>query len=211
MTQIHWLAIATQAIYQDSTSKVIDLMPTGIRLTLARIFALLAVIASSIYIFSIRDNVDQLAIYGYPGIFLLSFLAYATILLPAPGIAVVFTMGAVFNPIGIGLAAGAGAALGEISGYLAGFSGQAVIERADIYERLTRWMSRHGSLTVLVLSAIPNPFFDIAGVVAGALKMPVVKFFLWCLIGETIKMLFFAYAGAASLDVFDVVIEFIIR
>jgi uncharacterized membrane protein YdjX (TVP38/TMEM64 family) len=178
-------------------------MPTGIRLTLARIFALLAVIASSIYIYSIRDNVEQLAIYGYPGIFLLSFLAYATVLLPAPGIALVFTMGAVFNPIGVGLAAGAGAALGEISGYLAGFSGQAVIERADIYERLTNWMTRNGSLTVLVLSAIPNPFFDIAGVVAGALKMPLVKFFFWCLIGETIKMMFFAFAGSASLDAFD--------
>lgn len=186
-------------------------MPAGLRLTLARIFALMAVVASSIYIYSIRDNVDQLGVYGYPGIFLLSFLAYATVLLPAPGVALVFTMGAVFNPIGVGLAAGAGAALGEIAGYLAGFSGQAVIERADIYERMTGWMTRNGPLTILLLAAIPNPFFDIAGLVAGALKMPLVKFFFWCLIGETIKMMFFAFAGAASLDAWDGIIEFISR
>ena len=170
------------------------------RLTLTRIMALFVVIALSIFIFSIRDKAEQLAIYGYPGIFVLSFLAYATVLLPAPGVAVVFTMGSVFNPIGVAIAAGTGAALGELSGYLAGFSGQAVVERVDIYYRLTSWMKRNGSLTILVLAAIPNPFFDLAGVAAGSLKMHVVRFFIWCWIGEIIKMAIFAFAGARSID-----------
>jgi membrane protein YqaA with SNARE-associated domain len=164
---------------------------------LARIVVLIIVIALSIFIFSIRDRAEKLATYGYPGIFLLSFLAYATVLLPAPGVAVVFTMGAVFNPIGVALAAGVGAALGEVTGYMAGYSGQAVIERANIYERLSKWMQKNGSLTVLVLSALPNPFFDLAGASAGALKMPLRKFLFWCWIGETVKMIFFAYAGAS--------------
>ncbi len=172
------------------------------RLTLARILALFVVVALSIFVFSIRDQAEELAVYGYPGIFVLSFLAYATVLLPAPGVAVVFTMGSVFNPIGVALAAGTGAALGELSGYLAGFSGQAVVERVEIYERLTKWMKRNGSLTVLVLAAIPNPFFDLAGVAAGSLKMHVVRFFFWCWIGEVIKMAIFAFAGANSLNYF---------
>lgn len=172
------------------------------RLTLARILALFVVVALSIFVFSIRDQAEELAVYGYPGIFVLSFLAYATVLLPAPGVAVVFTMGSVFNPIGVALAAGTGAALGELSGYLAGFSGQAVVERVEIYERLTKWMKRNGSLTVLVLAAIPNPFFDLAGVAAGSLKMHVVMFFIWCWIGEVIKMAIFAFAGANSLNYF---------
>jgi len=169
---------------------------------LLRLLALIVVVAISVYIFSIRDQAEQLAKYGYPGIFLLSFLAYATVLLPAPGVAVVFSMGSVFNPLGVALAAGAGAALGEISGYLAGFSGQAVIERADMYQRLSGWMQKNGPLTVLLLSAIPNPFFDLAGAVAGALKMPIYKFLFWAWIGETIKMLLFAYAGYASIGWF---------
>jgi membrane protein YqaA with SNARE-associated domain len=173
---------------------------TNYRLVVARIVALLAVIALSIFIFSIRDRAEDLAIYGYPGIFLIAFLSYATVLLPAPGVAVVFAMGAVFHPVGVALAAGTGAALGEISGYLAGFSGQAVIERADIYKRLTRWMQKNGPITVFLLSAIPNPFFDLAGVAAGALKLPLLKFLLWCWLGETTKMLIFAYAGASWLD-----------
>jgi membrane protein YqaA with SNARE-associated domain len=172
------------------------------RLTILRILALLAVIAISVYIYSIRDQAEKLAVYGYPGIFILSFLAYATVILPAPGVAVVFAMGAVFNPLGVALAAGAGAALGETTGYLAGFSGQAVIERYDIYEKMTRWMVKNGPLTILILSAIPNPFFDLAGIAAGALRMPWKRFLFWCFTGETFKMLIFAYAGSTALNRF---------
>ena len=172
------------------------------RLTLARIMALFVVIGLSIFIFTIRDQAEDLAIYGYPGIFVISFMAYATVLLPAPGVAVVFTMGSVFNPFGVALAAGTGAALGELSGYLAGFSGQAVVERVEVYERLTRWMKRNGSLTVFLLAAVPNPFFDLAGVAAGSLKMPVVRFFIFCWMGEVIKMGIFAFAGASTLNNF---------
>jgi uncharacterized membrane protein YdjX (TVP38/TMEM64 family) len=169
-------------------------------LLLARLLALLVVIGLSVFIFSIREQAAELAVYGYPGIFLISFLSYATVLFPAPGIGVVFAMGAVFPPVGVALAAGSGAALGEISGYLAGFSGQAALERADVYQRLTGWMQRNGSLTVLVLSAVPNPFFDLAGLAAGALKMPVLRFLLACWVGETLKMLVLAYLGDTSLN-----------
>lgn len=166
------------------------------RLLIARILALLVVIALSAFIFSIRNRAERLGVYGYPGIFLVAFLAYATVILPAPGIAIVFTMGAVFHPLGVALAAGAGAALGEITGYLAGFSGQPVVERARHYERLSGWINKNGPLTILLMAAIPNPFFDLAGIVAGALKMSVAKFLLFCWIGETIKMCVFAYLGS---------------
>ena len=170
------------------------------RLAIARLAALLFVIALSVFIFSIRDKAKELAVYGYPGIFLISLLAYATVLLPAPGTAIVFTMGGVFNPLGVALAAGLGAAVGELTGYLAGFSGQAVIERTDLYERLERSIRKYGPAAILVLSAIPNPLFDVAGLVAGALRIPVLTFFLCCWAGETIKMIFFAYAGVTLLQ-----------
>jgi uncharacterized membrane protein YdjX (TVP38/TMEM64 family) len=166
------------------------------------VLALIIVVALSVFIFSIRDRAEELAVYGYPGIFLVAFLAYATVLLPAPGAAVIFVMGAVFNPLGVGLAAGAGAALGELSGYLAGFSGQEVIKQVRVYKYLEAWMRRNGSLTVLVLSAIPNPLFDLAGVAAGSLKMSFARFLIWCWIGETMKMLTFAYFGGKAVNLF---------
>ncbi len=169
------------------------------RVAAARILALVAVIAISVYVYSIRERADEFAAYGYPGIFLIAFLSYATVILPAPGIAVVFTMGAIFHPLGVALAAGAGAALGELSGYLAGYSGQAVIERMDAYARIEPWVKKYGGWAILVLSAIPNPFFDIAGVAAGIGKMPMARFLFFCWIGQVIKMTLFALAGAYSL------------
>ncbi len=164
-----------------------------------RVAVLLAVIGVSLFIYMIRDDVRKLAVYGYPGIFLISILANATLVLPAPGVAFVFAMGSIFNPALVAITAGAGAAIGELSGYLAGFSGQRVAERLQLYHRIHAWMQHYGALTVLVLAIIPNPFFDLAGVAAGALRMPLWQFVIWCLIGKIIKMLFFAYSGAYSI------------
>ena len=168
--------------------------------SILRILALIVVIAITVFIYSIRDSVEEFAAYGYPGIFLIALLANATVFLPAPGVAVVFAMGSIFNPLGVALVAGAGGALGELSGYLAGFSGQAVVERTDIYERINPWVQKYGVFTILVLSAVPNPFFDVAGVAAGIAKMPIRRFLFACWIGQTIKMAMFAYAGLYSLD-----------
>lgn len=167
---------------------------------LLRVLAILAVIGITVYIYSIRDRVEEFAAYGYPGIFLVALMANATVFLPAPGVAVVFAMGSIFNPLGVALAAGTGGALGELSGFLAGFSGQAVVERTDVYDRIHPWIEKYGGWTILVLSAIPNPFFDIAGVAAGMAKMKISRFLLFCWIGQIIKMAIFAYAGAYSID-----------
>lgn len=164
-----------------------------------RVLSLLAVIVITVYIYSIRDQAEKFAGYGYPGIFLISLLSNATILLPTPGVAVIFAMGGVFNPLLVGIVAGVGAALGELSGYATGFSGQVVAERTKVYDRIEEWMGRYGTLTIFALAAIPNPFFDLAGVAAGALRMPLPKFLLACLLGKIIKMWIFAYTGYYSI------------
>jgi membrane protein DedA with SNARE-associated domain len=163
-----------------------------------RILALLAVVAITLYIYSIRERVEQFAAFGYPGIFLIALLANATILLPAPGVAVIYAMGAIFNPLGVGLAAGTGGTIGELSGYLAGFSGQAVVERMDIYNRVKPWVDKYGGWAIMVLSAIPNPFFDLAGIAAGIAKMPLRIFLVFTFFGQLIKMTLFAVLGHYS-------------
>ena len=164
-------------------------------LNIIRVLVLLLVIAITIVLVINRDKLQGLQAYGYPGIFLFSILANATILIPVPGVIFTSAMGAVFNPLWVSVAAGAGAALGELSGYLAGFSGQAVVEDSKRYDQGVRWMEKYGELTTLVLAFIPNPLFDLAGLIAGLLKMPVWKFLLYCTIGKILKMMMFAYAG----------------
>ena len=174
---------------------------------LLRILALFAVVGITLYIYSIRDRVEQFQQFGYPGIFLIAMLANATVLLPAPGVAVIYAMGAIFNPLGVGLAAGLGGTVGELSGYLAGFSGQAVVERMDVYNRIKPWVEKYGGWAILVLSAIPNPFFDIAGIAAGIAKMPLQTFLIFSGVGQLIKMTAFALAGHYSISLLSTFFE----
>lgn len=171
-------------------------------INLIRVAVLLAVIILTVVLVINREKIQALQAYGYPGIFLFSILANATILVPVPGVVFTSAMGAIFNPLLVSLAAGAGAALGELSGYLAGFSGQAVVENSERYERVVGWMRKYGDITILVLAFIPNPLFDLAGVVAGILRMPVWKFLIFCVIGKILKMMIFAYAGNWVIELF---------
>jgi uncharacterized membrane protein YdjX (TVP38/TMEM64 family) len=173
---------------------------SNFRTNLLRVLALVAVITITLYIISIRERVDEFKEYGYFGIFFVALLANATVFIPAPGIAIIYAMGAVFNPIYVGLAAGTGGAIGELSGFLAGFSGQAVMERTHIYERTKPWVEKYGGWAILVLSAIPNPFFDIAGFAAGIAKMRLRTFLFSVWVGQLIKMTLFAYAGKYSVE-----------
>jgi uncharacterized membrane protein YdjX (TVP38/TMEM64 family) len=156
----------------------------------------------SISVFVISDRVEQFGRYGYPGVFFISLLASATIVVPAPSLAVVSVVGSVLNPFLVGLCAGAGETIGELTGYLAGFSGRAIIENKKQYERLARWTQKYGLWVILVLSIIPNPLFDLAGIAAGALKIRVRHFLLVCFFGKTIKTILFALGGKALLSSF---------
>lgn len=177
--------------------------PTPRHVHAGRIAAVVAVVGITIGVFLLGDRAEALANYGYIGIFLLNILANATIVLPAPAIAVVFAMGAVFNPFWIGIAAGAGATIGEISGYLLGYSGQGVIENLELYQRIEAWTKKYGMWFIAVLAFIPNPLFDLAGMAAGVLKLSLRQFLLATLIGKILRMWLLAYAGQYSLTWVD--------
>lgn len=167
---------------------------------LLRFLIVLLVLGISAVIFAFRDRFAQWAAVGYSGIFLVSLLGNATIILPAPSLALVFAMGSALPPVWVGLVAGVGEALGELTGYAAGFGGRAVIENQRGYDRLKAWMERRGGITIFVLSAIPNPFFDLAGIVAGTLGYSPWRFLLFCWLGKTIKTTAVAFAGSLSIS-----------
>ena len=171
------------------------------RKTALRLLMLLTVTALSLWLVTVRERAAGLSQYGYPGIVLINAMASGTVLLPAPGVIFTYTFGGMFNPLMVGLAAAAGAAMGELSGYAAGVSGQAVIENLRLYDRLLARMRLHTYATTAVLvimAAIPNPVFDLVGIAAGTLRVPLLRFFLSAFVGNLVKMLAFAYAGAYS-------------
>ena len=165
-----------------------------------RILIVLVALGVTASIFVFRNQVSHLSSYGYLGAFLISLLSSATIILPIPGLALIFALGAAYNPFFIGLAAGAGSALGEITGYMAGYSGQTVLQNNNTYLRMERWMKRRGSIVIFVLAFVPNPIFDLAGAAAGVLRYPLWKFLLVCFLGKTPKSILVALAGAWALE-----------
>ena len=156
------------------------------------IVVILGALGAALYF---RDRLQELEQYGYAAVFLVGLVGDATVILPLPGLAFIFVMGGIFNPWIVGIAGGVGQALGELTGYMAGYSGQTLVDENPTYDRLTQWMQRYGALTIFVLAVIPNPLFDVGGVIAGALRFPVWKFLTSCVIGKMIKSVVFAMAG----------------
>lgn len=195
--------MAVPVIVDSIVSAIKSFLRSKLALNLLRVFIIGGVIALTAYLFTIRDQLQLLEGYGYIGIFLLSIVANATIIVPLPGVVLTSAMATIFNPLGVAIAAGSGAALGELTGYLAGFSGQGVVENSPRYQRILEWMKKHPrymNLAILVLATIPNPFFDLAGMASGALKIPLWRFLIWVWIGKILKMLPFAYAGTPIID-----------
>ena len=161
------------------------------------VLAILAALGAAIYF---RDRLQELEQYGYAAVFLVGLVSNATVVLPVPGLAVSSVMGGVFNPWIVGLVGGLGQALGELTGYMAGYSGQTLVDGNPTYNRLTRWMQRYGTWTIFVLALIPNPVFDLGGMAAGTLRFPLWKFLVSSIAGKVIKNIGFALAGYYGIE-----------
>jgi membrane protein YqaA with SNARE-associated domain len=135
--------------------------------------------------------------FGYLGIFVVSLLGCASILFPIPSVIVIFAFGAILNPWLVGLVAGVGSALGELTAYVVGIGGGKVLERKHKrwLNKAKTWMERHGAFFIVFLfAATPLPH-DVVGILCGAIKYDIRKFFFATLIGKTFASLILAWAG----------------
>jgi uncharacterized membrane protein YdjX (TVP38/TMEM64 family) len=158
------------------------------------------VITIGLYLTVSPEQIRRFQEYGYLGIFLISLIGNASIALPIPSLFFTFIGGGAFNWVVVGLVAGMGEALGESTGYLAGYGGSAIVENQKLYQRMQGWMEKYGGLTIFVLSVVPNPLIDLAGIAAGASGFGYFRFLFFCWSGKTIKTLAFAVAGAYSVN-----------
>ncbi len=172
---------------------------------LAAVTILITVLA---FVFFFLDpDLAQLNTYGYLGLFAISLISAASIVVPMPGVAAITGAGALLDPIlgipvpiMVGLVAGTAEALGEFTGYAAGYGGSALFRDRPIYPRVKSWMERRGILTMFLLSTVPNPLVDIAGVAAGAVQMPIPHFLLGVLPGKVLKNIYLASGGLVGAE-----------
>ena len=140
--------------------------------------------------------------YGYFGVFLISMLGALSVFLPIPYTVVIFTLGGLqtFDPLWIAVAAGAGAAVGEFSGYLIGFGGRRVIGKK--YKKkmdfLTKLFRKYGAIVIFVFALTPLPD-DLLFIPLGIMRYNLLRAFVPALLGKFVSNLIIAYSGRLAL------------
>jgi membrane protein YqaA with SNARE-associated domain len=145
------------------------------------------------------DMIDRLGSYGYLGVFVLTLLASASILIPSPALAAALLAGSTLNPWLVGLLSGVAAGVGESTGYLAGYGGSSLAVNSRFYPRIEGWVRKWGALTIFCLAALPSPLIDLAGIAAGTLRLPFRVYLVACVLGKVLRFTAVAWLGRLSL------------
>ena len=142
--------------------------------------------------------------WGPLGLFAASIFANASIVLPVPIDIVVFWLGSsgLMHPLLVGILAGAGAAIGEMTAYILGMLGIKLVEKKRGYEvekinTLRNRIKNKGMIFIAAGAFTPFPF-DLIGIAAGLIKYDPKKFFIAALVGKLLRYIIIAYAGVFS-------------
>ncbi len=191
---------------------------TAVRLVVV-VAALALALAPGIILVIVPDLTDPVAGFSYGGVFLTNLASTATFFFPVPGLTaaaqtLIATEGeSSGTPWLVGIAGGAGMAVGEITAYYGGYLGAELVRGREfggprrlrrIIERVVggvNWlMQRWGMATLFVLSALPNPLFEVAGLTAGSVRMPFRRFLISVTAGKILRGILLAYYGANAFD-----------
>jgi membrane protein YqaA with SNARE-associated domain len=140
--------------------------------------------------------------YGYFGIFLISLLGASSIIFPIPYTVIIFALGNTFEPLWIAVAAGLGAAIGEILGYLIGVGGGKFISEKyqGKMESVTKVIERYGWIYIFVFALTPLPD-DLLFIPLGVMRYGLLRAFVPALIGKFLMSVIVAYSGRFSVQV----------
>jgi membrane protein DedA with SNARE-associated domain len=210
-TSFDRLVLRTSAWFADHTI---------IRIVVA-LSALIVALTPGIVLMVNPDLTENLEGFGYASVFLMNLASTATFYFPVPGLTlaaqtIIATEGESARfPWLVGICGGLGMALGEITAYYAGLLGAELVRGRELpgprrfHGAINRaiagvnWlMKRWGMITLFVLSAIPNPLFEVAGLTAGSVRMQFRRFIVAVTGGKIVRGMLLAYYGT---DVYDAV------
>ncbi len=142
--------------------------------------------------------------YGYIGIFLISFIGTASIIIPVPYTLVIFTLSLTgqWDPILLTIAGGTGSAIGELTGYALGYFGGRIVseERQRKMTYLVKLFDRYGPLAILLFAMTPLPD-DVLFIPLGILRYKLYKVFIPALIGKTLMIFLLVNFGKIAGDI----------
>ena len=135
--------------------------------------------------------------FGYLGVFLISLIGTASILIPIPYTLMIFWFGFLgFDPIILTLAAGIGSAIGEFSGYILGYYGRKLlnIERQKKMRYLLKMFGQYVPVAIFLFALTPLPD-DLLYIPLGILRYNFLKAFIPTIIGKVLMSFILAYLG----------------
>jgi membrane protein YqaA with SNARE-associated domain len=135
--------------------------------------------------------IAYLTLFGITLLINLSFI-------PLPfAVSLMIAAAAKYNPVLIALVCSLGACIGEMSGYYAGMLGKKVAIKSENrgYQLMKKWIDKYGFWAIAFLSFQPVLPIEVGGIIAGAAKMPVVKFFPALWLGKIPKYIILIYVG----------------
>ncbi|MGQ9547837.1 MAG: VTT domain-containing protein [Roseiflexus sp.] len=146
------------------------------------------------------DFAYRLGSLGYAGVFLITLISNATIVIPIPYFGLVAALSPGLSMVGVGIAGALGSVIGESVSFFVGRSGRGVVEQTRFY----RWVQRQlehplrAFVVLFALSAPPNPAFDIAGLTAGAMGLPYWIFLSAVFLARLVRFGIVAFFGGAT-------------
>ena len=153
-----------------------------------QLVTLVAVLGVSVAAIPLADDLMRNQTEGYLALFVAAVLSGALFMLPGFGWAAIGAFAIAFEnwwlPAIIGTT---GQVIGEMYSYFLGYTGSRWIQRNRRYFRIQGFLRIHGFVTILVLAATPNPIFDIAGAVAGAVRFGWQRFIVASWLGRLAK------------------------
>ncbi len=169
----------------------------------------IAAVATGLF-FALHLSKDDLDRYGYGGLFLIALLRSASVVIPMPGGGIVFAGGGLLDPVWgipapvmVGLTAAVAESFGELTGYGAGRGGSTMLSGHRLYKRVRGWIERRPFTTVLAMSLFPSPVFDVAGLAAGAARVPLRTFYPALLTGKVIRGITVATMGYCGIGLIN--------
>jgi membrane protein YqaA with SNARE-associated domain len=165
-----------------------------LRRNLTSILMFAAVAAITVVLVALNKQIEHFQDLGYLGAFIISIVGNATVVLPMPAVLLIIPIAAALNPLLVGLVAGVGGAMGEMTAYFAGYSGRGIWKDNKAYLRAVAWLKKWGIWIVFLFAVTPLPA-DVMGIAAGNLRFPAWKYFVAVLPGKIIKYMVLVYTG----------------
>jgi len=173
-----------------------------------QIAGVVAILAVAIVAIPFTEDLRSNSNYSYGALLIVNLIGGALFMMPGFSWASIATFTIALDNIWlVALVGSTGQAIGEMYSYYLGRTASPLLPKHGRVEKLRMIVKRWGTPAIFILAATPNPIFDLAGAIAGAMKLGWKKFLVISFLGRLIKNLVIAAASMYSLGFLRGLIE----